>query len=88
MEFVINHPDEGLATILVLFDGVPYEADSEHLWWAEIIELAFEDDPRVLDLFPIRPVQRPSEELDPALLIQDEEPIEMPRWQPRNVEEN
>lgn len=60
MEFVLNHPDEGLKNIVVLFDGVPYEANSDHPWWDEIIDLVLDDDPRVLDLFPIRSVQQPS----------------------------
>lgn len=60
MEFVLNHPDTGPATLLLIFDGVPYEADSSHPWWEEIIDLCLEDDARVVDLFPIRPFQRPS----------------------------
>lgn len=55
MEFVLTHPDTGTKSILVLFDGVPYEADSDHPWWDEIVDLVLEDDLRVLDLFPIRP---------------------------------
>lgn len=64
MEFVLTHPDTGTKNILVLFDGVPYEADSDHPWWDEIVDLVLEDDPRVLDLFPIRPVQQPSTEVE------------------------
>ena len=63
MEFTLTHPDSGIKDILVIFDGVPYEANSDHPWWDEIIRLCLEDDPRVLDLFPIRPVQKPSEEI-------------------------
>jgi hypothetical protein len=66
MEFVLAHPDIGPKSILILFDGVPYEADSNHPWWEEIVDLALEDDPRVLDLFPIRPVQQPSALVAPA----------------------
>jgi hypothetical protein len=66
MEFTLTHPDVGTKTILVLFDGVPYEADSNHPWWDEIVDLVLDDDPRVLDLFPIRSVQQPS------VLIEDE----------------
>lgn len=68
MEFVLTHPALGLKEILVIFDGVPYEADSDHPWWNEIIRLCLEDDPRVLDLFPVRVVQQPSAEIDPALV--------------------
>jgi hypothetical protein len=64
MEFVLTHPDTGIKSILVLFDGVPYEADSDHPWWDEIVDLVLDDDPRVLDLFPIRPVQQPSTEVE------------------------
>src|ERR1700677_51940 len=60
MEYTLTHLNVGTATLLVLFDGVPYEADSNHPWWDEIVDLVLEDDPRVLDLFPIRPVQQPS----------------------------
>lgn len=67
MEFVLTHPDTGTKSILVLFDGVPYEADSDHPWWDEIVDLVLEDDPRVLDLFPIRPVQQPSAEVEVGL---------------------
>jgi hypothetical protein len=56
MEFALTHPDTGIKEILVLFDGVPYEANSDHPWWDEIIRLCLADDERVLDLFPIRPV--------------------------------
>ncbi len=63
MEFTLTHPDTGLKQILVIFDGVPYEADSEHPWWDEIVRLCLADDSRVLDLFPIRPIQQPSEEI-------------------------
>jgi hypothetical protein len=74
MEFTLTHPDSGLKSIVVLFDGVPYEANSDHPWWDEIVDLVLEDDPRVLDLFPIRPVQQPStliegepaEDIDPV----------------------
>jgi hypothetical protein len=65
MEFVLTHPDEGLKNITVLFDGVPYVADSDHPWWDEIIDFVLDDDPRVLDLFPIRSVQQPSTEAEP-----------------------
>lgn len=68
MEFTLTHPDSGLASIVVLFDGVPYEANSNHPWWEEIVDLVLEDDPRVLDLFPIRSIQQPS-------TLIDEEPI-------------
>lgn len=84
MEFVLTHPDSGLKQILVIFDGVPYEADSTHLWWDEIVQLCLKDDERVLDLFPPRTVQTasveiPIEEADP--------PVEAePRWLPHNVE--
>jgi hypothetical protein len=64
MEFTLTHPDIGTKSILVLFDGVPYEADSNHPWWEEIVDLVLDDDPRVLDLFPIRPVQQPSVNID------------------------
>jgi hypothetical protein len=60
MEFTLTHPDIGIKNILVLFDGVPYEADSNHPWWDEIVDLVLDDDPRVLDLFPIRSVQQPT----------------------------
>ena len=63
MEFVLTHPDLGVKQILVIFDGVPYEADSTHRWWNEIVQLCIADDPRVLDLFPDRSVQQPSEEI-------------------------
>jgi hypothetical protein len=78
MEFVLTHPDLGLKQILVIFDGVPYEADSDHPWWDEIMRLCLADDPRVLDLFPIRPVQKPSKEV----------PYEAPepQWLPHNVD--
>lgn len=79
MEFTLTHPDSGIKDILVIFDGVPYEANSDHPWWDEIIRLCLADDPRVLDLFPIRPVQQPSEE------VPYEGPTE-PRWLPHNVE--
>lgn len=83
MEFVLTHPDSGLKQILVIFDGVPYEADSTHLWWDEIVQLCLKDDERVLDLFPPRTVQTasveiPIEEADP--------PVEAePRWLPTDV---
>lgn len=64
MEFVLNHPDEGTKNIVILFEGVPYEADSNHPWWDEIVYGAFDDDPRVLDLIPIRSVQQPSQEIE------------------------
>lgn len=67
MEFVLTHPNTGTKSILVLFDGVPYEADSDHPWWDEIVDLVLEDDPRVLDLFPIRPVQQPSAKVEVGL---------------------
>jgi hypothetical protein len=54
MEFTLTHPDIGTKNILVLFDGVPYEADSNHPWWHEIVDLVLDDGPRVLDLFPMR----------------------------------
>jgi len=60
MEFTLTHPDIGKASVLLVFDGVPYEADSDHPWWNEIIDLLLKDDDRVVDLFPIRPFQRPS----------------------------
>ncbi len=63
MEFTLTHPDSGIKDILVIFDGVPYEANSYHPWWDEIIRLCLADDPRVLDLFPLRPVQKSSEEV-------------------------
>lgn len=80
MEFVLTHPDSGLKQILVLFDGVPYEADSDHPWWDEIVRLCLADDARVLDLFPIRSVQQASEE------VPFEGEPEQPRWLPHNVE--
>jgi hypothetical protein len=58
MEFTLTHPDSGQANILVLFDGVPYEADSNHPWWDEILALTFKDDPRVIDLFSLASVER------------------------------
>ena len=69
MEFRLDHPDTGLKTILVIFDGVPYEADSDHPWWNEIIDLCLRDDPRVVDLFPKRTYQKPSEYFDAADVI-------------------
>jgi len=81
MEFVLNHPDTGKATVLLIFDGVPYEADSDHVWWEEIIDLLLEDDERVVDLFPKRDFQRASEyREDPAL-----EPL-VPRWRAQDHE--
>lgn len=71
MEFVLTHPDTGTKGILVIFDGVPYEANSDHPWWDEIVRLCLADDERVLDLFPIRPVQKPSQEI--AWRAQDHE---------------
>ena len=78
MEFALTHPDSGLKEILVIFDGVPYEANSDHPWWDEIIRLCLADDERVLDLFPIRPVQTasreiPIEEADPPVDEEAEE---------------
>lgn len=55
MEFTLTHPDVGPKSILLLFDGVPYLAYSDHPWWDEIVDLALEDDPRVLDLFALYP---------------------------------
>ena len=81
MEFVLTHPDTGLKQILVIFDGVPYEADSDHRWWNEIVQLCIADDPRVLDLFPPCLVQEPSVEVP----FEPEEE-ETPRWLPHDVE--
>ena len=54
MEFLLTHPDTGLKTITILKpDGVPYEADSNHPWWEEIVTGAFNDDERIFDLFSI-----------------------------------
>lgn len=63
MEFTFTKPDVGPIHILVIFDGVPYEADSTHPWFAEIVDLVCHDDPRALDLFPICSVQQPSEHI-------------------------
>lgn len=71
MEFTITQSDLGNANITLLLDGVPYEADSTHPWWEEIVDLALENDPRVVDLFPIRPIQQPSEEV-PTSSVPDE----------------
>ena len=93
MEFTLTHPDSGIKDILVIFDGVPYEANSDHPWWDEIIRLCLADDPRVLDLFPIRPVQQPSEEIpfEEALAAHEEGAEEdpfaaSPRWLPHNID--
>ena len=78
MEFALTHPDTGIKEILVIFDGVPYEANSDHPWWDEIIRLCLADDERVLDLFPIRPVQKPSEEIpieEAALPVPEDPPF-------------
>lgn len=80
MEFILTHPDAGTKTITVLFDGVPYETDSTNQWWEEIVDLVLEDDSRVLDLFPIRPVQQPS-------VLIEEEPDDEPIFSP-SVEED
>lgn len=82
MEFVLTHPDTGIKEILVIFDGVPYEANSDHPWWDEIVRLCLADDARVLDLFPIRPVQQPSEEVP----FEGEPEEEQPRWLPHDIE--
>lgn len=50
MEFLLTHPDEGIKNIIILFDGVPYETDSTHPRWDEIIDLVLEDDAKVIDL--------------------------------------
>jgi hypothetical protein len=84
MEFTLTNPDTGIKDILVIFDGVPYEADSNHPWWDEIVRLCVADDPRVLDLFPIRSVQRPSEEI---AFEDDSTHPEEPRWLPHNVDQ-
>lgn len=80
MEFTLTHPDSGIKDILVIFDGVPYEADSNHSWWDEIVYGCWNDDPRVLDLFPIRLIQRPSEE------VPFSEDDSKPRWLPHDVD--
>lgn len=80
MEFILTHPDIGIKEILVIFEGVPYEANSDHPWWDEIIRLCLADDPRVLDLFPIRPVQTASKEIP---VEEADAPVETePRWPP------
>lgn len=62
MEFTLTHPDAGPKSILLLYDGVPYLAHSDHPWFYEIVDLALEDDPRVLELFALCPQELDAEE--------------------------
>lgn len=82
MEFALTHPDTGIKQITVIFDGVPYEADSNHPWWDEIVRLCLADDERVLDLFPIRPVQKASQEIP----LEEAEALASP-WIPYDIQD-
>jgi hypothetical protein len=54
MNFTLNHFDDGIEHLSVdLGDAGIYEADSDHPWWDEIVDLVANEDWRVRDLFPL-----------------------------------
>ncbi len=57
MDYTLTHFENGDEHIRVLVDDVPYEADSNHPWWDEIVDLVMNNERRVLDLFPFRCAQ-------------------------------
>lgn len=58
MEFALTHPDTGLKHLLIIYEGVPYEVDSDHPWWKKIVHLTLNNDPHVIDLLTIIPSRK------------------------------